>query len=189
MKTKSAPIFNRHHFARNSAARRKRQAAAWDVNDVSRDVAGTHPSRRESVRWVGVVEFRASKLSPRRSKEALGASWKPRRQAAVLRALERLRCAASSRRLQVHSGSTLRLPSQKMRCGLFQTNLAALRSADSSGLINLLVVRIAISVQAAIQRLQIRARRGLAPRCLDQNVSRYIQRPSATYDRREKLDI
>jgi hypothetical protein len=38
-------------------------------------------------------------------------------------------------------------------------------------------------------RLQIRARRGLAPWCLDQIVSRYIQRPSATYDRREQVDI
>jgi hypothetical protein len=54
---------------------------------------------------------------------------------------------ASWRRLQVHSGWTWRLTFRKMRCGLFQTNLRALQCSDSSGLINLLVVRIAINVQ------------------------------------------
>jgi hypothetical protein len=72
MKTKTTPISNRHHFAKNSAARRKRQAARWDIYDVSRDVAGNHPSRSGSVRRVGVQEFQASKLSPRHSNEARG---------------------------------------------------------------------------------------------------------------------
>jgi hypothetical protein len=53
---------------------------------------------------------------------------------------------ASLRRLPEHSGSTLRLRSRKRCGGLFQTNLPSLQWSASSWLINLLVVRLAITV-------------------------------------------
>jgi len=171
MKTKSAPILNRHHFARNCTASRKRQAARWDVNDVSRDNAGTHPSQCGSVQSVGVLEFRASKRSPRQSKAGAVASWKSRRQAAVLRALERLRCAASSRRPQANSGPTLHLPCRKMRCGPFQTNLAASHWFVSSRLISLLVVRTAIIVQPSFSMLSKQGPQRASTATLDQIAS------------------
>lgn len=105
------------------------------------------PSRCSCVRRLGAVDFRAWKLLLRRSNEAPGASAQRRQWAAVRRSLERLRCAASSRRLRVHSGWTWRLTFQKIRRGLSRTNPVALQWSDSSGLLSLLVVRIAINVQ------------------------------------------
>ena len=66
---------------------------------------------------------------------------------AGLRSREWARCGVSARQPPEQSGSKLPLRSRKRRRGLFQTNLPALPWFVSSGLINLLLLRPAISFQ------------------------------------------
>ena len=68
----------------------------------------------------------------------------------------------SSRPMLARSGSELRLQFRKTRCALFQTNLPAFHWSVSSGLINLLVVCLAISLQPHYLTLSKQGPRGLA---------------------------
>jgi hypothetical protein len=110
-------------------------------------------SRRWFTRRVGAVEFLAWKLLRQRSNGESGVSSTPRCQSAVRWPLERVRSAVSSRRSLVRSDSQSSLRFRKRRCALFQTNLPSSSWFVSCGLMNLLVARIAISVQPSFPML------------------------------------
>jgi hypothetical protein len=69
-----------------------------------------------------------------------------------------------------------------MHCALFQTNLPILHWSVSSGLINLLVVRLAMSLHPDCPPLS-------KPRSVDQIVSYSVQRPSITRRGRDPAEI
>ena len=83
----------------------------------------------------------------------------------------------SSCRMRARSGSRLRLQYQKMRCVLFQTNLPILRWSVSSGLINLLVVRLAISLRPGSLTLAKQGPQGAGTAVHGPN--RFLLRPAA----------
>jgi hypothetical protein len=103
------------------------------------------PSCRWFMRRVRAFEFHSPRASLQKPSGALSASALSLQSSARL-PHEGVRSVASLRQLPVHSGSTLRLHSRKRCGGLFQTNLPSLQWSASSWLINLLVVRPAITV-------------------------------------------
>jgi len=103
------------------------------------------PPRRRLMRKVGAFEFRLARVSLQKPSGTPSASAPPPQSSDRL-PCEGVRYVASSCWLPVHSGSTLRLRSRKRCGGLFQTNLPSLQWSASSWRINLLVVRLAITV-------------------------------------------
>jgi len=174
MKTKSAPNSNRHHFARNSAARRKRQATRWDGNDVSgvsQDVAGSHPSRSGSVRRVGVVDVRASKLwpRPRTNRRGLaGSQGASQLSCGLLHGFVARRHRAGRRCVLARRGVCL---AEKCAAGLFKRILLHHTGLFHLGLLISSSFLLRSSSSPAFPCFPNRARGGLVQRSLDQIAS------------------
>jgi hypothetical protein len=89
-------------------------------------------------------------------------SWQPSLESSARRSPAEARYAALSRPTLPRLGSELQLQFRKTHCALFQTNLRAFHLSVSSGLINLLVVRVAISLQLHHPTRSKQGPRGLA---------------------------
>jgi hypothetical protein len=115
------------------------------------------------MRRTGAVKSRCPKFSLGQTNEAPAlASWPTSLGSTARRSLGEARCVVSSRPMLAHFGSKWPLQFRKMHCALFQTNLPSLHWSVSSGLINLLVVRLAISLQPGFPTLSKQGPRGLA---------------------------
>jgi hypothetical protein len=122
-----------------------------------------HPERIRLMRRAGAVKYRCPKLLLRQPNEAPAlASWRPSFGSTARRSRAEARYGVSSRPMLARSGSKSRLQFRKTHCALFQTNLPSLHWSVSSGLINLLVVRLAISLQPSSPTLSKQGPRGLA---------------------------